>query len=84
MTFVAFAAVFTTMGIGAVKGRPILTAELVGGVLVGSMLWWAILCGGAHALRHHFDYRKLTKINRGTGIFVIGVGLVYLFLGAKS
>ena len=84
MTFVAFAAVFTTMGIGAVRGRPILTAELVGGVLLGSMLWWAILCGGAHALRHHFDYRKLTKINRGTGIFVIGVGLVYLFLGAKS
>jgi threonine/homoserine/homoserine lactone efflux protein len=84
MTFVAFAAVFTTMGIGAVRGRPILTAELVGGVFLGSMLWWAILCGGAHALRHHFDYGKLTKINRGTGIFVIGVGLVYLFLGAKS
>lgn len=84
MTFVAFAAVFTTMGIGAVRGRPILTAELVGGVLLGSMLWWAILCGGAHALRHHFDYRKLTKINKGTGIFVIGVGLVYIFLGTKG
>ncbi len=80
MTFVAFAAVFTTMGIGAVRGRPILTAELVGGVLLGSMLWWAILCGGAHALRRHFDYRKLTTINRGTGIFVIGVGCVYLLL----
>ncbi|HWZ86038.1 MAG TPA: LysE family transporter [Thermoanaerobaculia bacterium] len=84
MTFVAFAAVFATMGIGAVRGQPILTAELVGGVFLGSMLWWAILCGGAHALRHHFDYGKLTKINRGTGIFVVGVGLVYLFLGTKS
>jgi threonine/homoserine/homoserine lactone efflux protein len=84
MTFVAFAAVFTTMGIGAVRGRPILTAELVGGVFLGSMLWWAILVGGAHALRRHFDYHKLTTINRGTGIFVIGVGLVYLLLGAKG
>ena len=67
MTFVAFAAVFTTMGIGAVRGRPILTAELVGGVLLGSELWWLILCGGAHALRHHFDFRKLTTMNKATG-----------------
>jgi threonine/homoserine/homoserine lactone efflux protein len=84
MTFVAFAAVFTTMGIGAVRGRPILTAELVAGVFFGSMLWWAILCFGAHALRRHFDYRKLALINRGTGLFVIGVGLVYLLLGSKG
>jgi threonine/homoserine/homoserine lactone efflux protein len=84
MTFVAFAAVFTTMGIGAVRGRPFLTAELVVGVLLGSQLWWTILCGGAHALRRHFDYRKLTTINRATGIFVIGVGLVYLLIGSES
>jgi len=84
MTFVAFAAVFATMGIGAVRGRPFLTAELVGGVLLGSQLWWTILCGGAHALRRHFDYRKLITINRATGIFVIGVGVVYLFLGAEK
>ena len=84
MTFVAFAAVFATMGIGAVRGRPFLTAELVGGVLLGSQLWWTILCGGAHALRRHFDYRKLITINRATGIFVIGVGVVYIFLGVEK
>ena len=82
MTFVAFAAVFTTMGIGAVRGHPILTTELVGGVLLGSALWWLILCAGAHALRRHCDYRKLTVINRGTGVFVIGVGVVYLVLSS--
>jgi threonine/homoserine/homoserine lactone efflux protein len=80
MTFVAFAAIFTTMGIGAVKGHSILTAELVGGVFAGSGLWWFILCAGAHALRHHFDFRKLTTINRATGVFVIAVGLIYLCL----
>jgi threonine/homoserine/homoserine lactone efflux protein len=84
MTFVAFAAVFTTMGIGAVRGHPILTTELVGGVFLGSGLWWLLLCAGAHALRHHFDYRKLTVVNRGTGIFVIGVGLVYLVLSFQA
>ena len=84
MTFVAFAAVFTTMGIGAVRGQPILTAELVIGVLLGSELWWVILCGGAHALRRHFDFRKLTTMNKATGVFVMGVGVVYLFLGSES
>lgn len=84
MTFVAFAAVFTTMGIGAVHGRAFLTAELVGGVFLGSALWWFILCSGAHALRHHFDFRKLTIVNRATGIFVIAVGLFYLLLQGSA
>jgi hypothetical protein len=67
-----------------VRGRPILTAELVGGVLLGSELWWVILCGGAHALRRHFDFHKLTTMNRATGIFVMGVGVVYIFLGSEK
>jgi len=80
MTFIAFAAVFTTMGIGVVRGRPILTIELVGGVFLGSALWWIILCGGAHALRRHFSFKKLVTINRATGVFVIAVGVVYVLL----
>src|SRR5215510_2854264 len=40
MTFVAFAAIFATMGIGAVRHRPMLTIELVGGVFLGSAVWW--------------------------------------------
>jgi threonine/homoserine/homoserine lactone efflux protein len=84
MTFVAFAAIFTTMGIGAVRGHSLLTAELVGGVFLGSALWWVILCGGAHALRRRFSYEKLLHVNRGTGIFVIGVGIVYLLLSLRA
>jgi threonine/homoserine/homoserine lactone efflux protein len=80
MTFVAFAAIFATMGIGAVRGRPMLTIELVGGVFAGSAFWWIILCAGAFALRHHFDFRRLVFVNRATGVFVIAVGLVYLFV----
>jgi threonine/homoserine/homoserine lactone efflux protein len=80
MTFVAFAAIFATMGIGAVRGRPMLTIELVGGVFAGSAFWWIILCAGAFALRRHFDFRRLILVNRATGVFVIAVGLVYLFV----
>ena len=84
MTFVAFAAIFATMGIGAVHGRPMLTIELVGGVFVGSAAWWVILCAGAFALRRHFDFKKLVLVNRATGVFVIAVGLVYLFVNMSK
>ena len=80
MTFVAFAAIFATMGIGAVHGRPMLTAELVAGVFAGSAFWWVVLCAGAFALRRHFDFKRLVIVNRATGVFVIAVGLVYLFV----
>ncbi len=84
MTFVAFAAIFATMGIGAVRGEPILTVELVGGVFAGSGAWWIILCAGAWALRRHFDFRRLSMINRATGVFVIAVGLVYLLVKTNA
>ncbi len=84
MTFVAFAAIFATMGIGAVHGRPMLTAELVGGVFAGSAAWWIILCAGAFALRRHFDFKRLVFVNRATGVFVIVVGLVYLFVNMSK
>ena len=84
MTFVAFAAIFATMGIGAVRGRPMLTIELVGGVFAGSGAWWIILCAGAWALRRHFDFKRLVLVNRATGVFVIAVGLVYLFLKTSA
>jgi threonine/homoserine/homoserine lactone efflux protein len=80
MTFVAFAAIFTTMGIGAVRGHSILTAELVGGVFAGSALWWLILSSASFLLRNHFDFRKLSAINKATGVFVIAVGVLYLFV----
>lgn len=84
MTFVAFAAIFATMGIGAVRGEPMLTTELVTGVFAGSGAWWIILCAGAWALRRHFDFKRLVLVNRATGVFVIAVGLVYLFLRTSA
>lgn len=83
MTFVAFAAVFTGFGIHAVRGHMMVTAELVVGVFAGSLLWWAILCGGAHALRGRFNYSKLMIANRATGVFVMLVGVVYLVIGVR-
>jgi len=80
MTLVAFTAVFATLGVGAVRGHSVLTAELVAGVLAGSMAWWAILVAIASLFKSRWGRSTLLWINRGIGIFVIGVGVVYMFV----
>jgi len=80
MTFIAFVAIFATLGVGAVRGHSVLTAELVAGVFLGSALWFSFLVGLVSLLRGHFGYRALVTINRVTGVFVIGVGVFYLFI----
>lgn len=78
MTFVAFAAIFATIHVGAVRGYSVLTVELVSGVLIGSALWWTLVVLAVHAVRRRFTYRALLWINRSAGVFVIGVGILYL------
>jgi threonine/homoserine/homoserine lactone efflux protein len=84
MTFIAFVAIFATLGIGAVRGHSVLTAELVAGVLVGSGAWFAFLVTLANLFRSRFRYQTLVTINRATGVFVIGVGIFYLFFLRKE
>lgn len=80
MTFLAFGAIFATMGLGAVRGHSILTIDLVAGVTLGAAAWWSLLVLAVHAVRRHFTYEKLIWVNRGAGIFVIAVGLLYIFV----
>lgn len=80
MTFLAFGAIFATMGLGAVRGHSILTADLVAGVTLGAALWWSLLVVAIWMLRRHFTYEKLVWVNRGAGIFVVAVGLLYMFV----
>ena len=80
MTFLAFGAIFATMGLGAVKGHSILTIDLVAGVSLGALAWWTLLVFTVHAIRKHFTYSKLVWVNRGAGIFVVAVGILYIFV----
>ena len=54
MGFLAFGAIFATMGLGAVRGHPILTLDLVAGVTAGAALWWSVLVATVYAFRRHF------------------------------
>jgi threonine/homoserine/homoserine lactone efflux protein len=80
MTFVAFAAIFASVGLGSVRGNKVDIGALVAGVFLGSGLWWTILVAGAHAFRSKMTIERLGKLNRVAGVIVFGVGLTYLLL----
>lgn len=83
MTFVALAAIFASVGLGSVRDNKVDMGALVGGVFVGSALWWTILVGGAHALRSKMTLERLGKLNRVAGVIVFCIGLTYLLLPRK-
>ena len=78
MTFIAFAVIFATLGVGVVRGHSFLTFELVAGVFLGSGAWWAFVVALINLFRDRFRYRTLVVVNRVTGIFVMAVGVFYL------
>ncbi len=84
MTFLAFTAILATMGLGAARGHSFLTAELIAGLSAGALIWWTLLVITVHAFRKHFSYEKLIWVNRIAGIFVVGVGVLYIFVLRSS
>ena len=43
---------------------------MVAGVLLGSALWWLLLCGGVGALRQRFDARWQRGVNRVSALLL--------------
>ena len=80
MTFVAFAAIFASVGLGGLRDKKIDIGALVAGVFLGSALWWTILIGSAHAFRSKMTIDRLAKLNKVAGVIVTLVGLTYLLL----
>lgn len=65
------------VGFGHTKG-PTQDATLVAGVFLGSLLWWATLCGGVTLLRRRVTSQTVHWINRGTGGLLAVLGLYAL------
>lgn len=81
MTILSFAAMFAGLGIAS-NGRDFAAAAaLVGGVFVGSALWWLTLSGGVAVLRHRFDARAMHWVNWISGSVILIFGLWALTRG---
>ncbi len=80
-TILSFGAVFAGAGVGSEGGRAALF--VVGGVFLGSALWWLLLSGGISAARARVTPRALRWINvvSGAMICAFGIGaLISLFI----
>jgi threonine/homoserine/homoserine lactone efflux protein len=77
-TILAFMAVFASLGAVHPQDDPWHAGFLIGGVFVGSALWWLSLSALAGAIRHKFSDRWLAQLNHVSGILLMlcGVGVM--------
>lgn len=77
-TLVAFAAVFSGLGMVKVRVHYASAGLLVVGVFVGSGIWWFILNSIAGVFSEKMDYFKLSWLNKISGIIIAVFGLFIL------
>ena len=77
LTIVSWAAVFAAASTAEVAGSGSSTSMMVGGVLVGSFAWMALLAGTLTVVRRRIGERglRILDVASGTGILLFGIGL---------
>jgi len=71
-TIFSFIAVFGTLGARLRVASPWV---MVAGVLIGSALWWLLLCAVVARLRTRFDARAMAWVNRASACALAGFAL---------
>lgn len=78
VTIIAFVGIFTGLGVGA-SGNYTHAAVLVGGVFLGSALWWFVLSTAVSVFRVRFTRSIMRRVNRLAGIVIVGFGVFALW-----
>lgn len=84
MTIFSFAAVFAGLGLASTGGRHTSAALMVGGVVLGSTLWWVALSAGVCLVGHKLNRGFLNIISRVSGAILIGFGILALATLSRS
>jgi len=77
-TFLAFAAVFASLGVTQTRLHHASAGLLVSGVFIGSNFWWLTLNCITAAFLKKLDYLKLTWLNKISGMTITGFGICVL------
>lgn len=81
ITILAFMAIFVGFGV-SLSGLELIQATLlVGGVFAGSLSWWLILVALAGYLREKIEIQWIRPIQWGSGLIILVMGVVGLFVG---
>jgi len=78
VTIIAFVGIFTGLGVG-VSGDYSDAAVLVGGVFLGSALWWLVLSAGVSLFRSRFTRSVMRRVNHLAGAVIVGFGLLAIW-----
>jgi threonine/homoserine/homoserine lactone efflux protein len=78
MTLFAFAVVFAGVGAGSAVGDTLTAAFLVGGVFLGSALWFLFMTTAVHFYKEKFKIWGLKVVNIIAGSFILlcGIGIL--------
>ena len=77
-TILSFAAVFAGLGLATTAADRMSAALMVGGVFLGSALWWLILSGAVGFFRRALTDDRMRWVNRLSGAVLVGFGLISL------
>ncbi len=78
-TMLGFVAIFSGMGASLTANASYGSATvLVGSVVLGSTLWWAMLTGVMGLFKGKMNFKRLRLINQGSGVLVTVFGVVVL------
>jgi threonine/homoserine/homoserine lactone efflux protein len=77
-TILSFAAIFAGLGLGASAADRGSAVLMVGGVFLGSALWWLVLSGVVGSFRRALTPDRLRWVNRLSGTALIGFGVLAL------
>jgi threonine/homoserine/homoserine lactone efflux protein len=77
-TILSFVAILAGLGVGVAGGSYAAAGLLVVGVFFGSALWWLILSGSVNVLRLRLTPGVLRWVNRGSGLIILGFGVLAL------
>ena len=80
LTVIFYLTILPGLGIVTPAAIPAATLDFVAGVLVGSAIWWVVLCGAIGSVRSRLSPANLRLINRISGALVVSCGLVMLVL----
>lgn len=83
ITLLSFAAIFAKVGAEAVTGA-VAASVLVGGVFLGSLLWWLGLCFGIAALRNLAGELVMLWLNRISGAILLSSGIGLLIAAIRG
>lgn len=78
MTPIVFLAIFAGLGMAEAAVDPRAAVQVVAGIFLGSLAWWACLTLGVARVRHHLAPTTLAWMNRiaGAGLVVFGLALI--------